>query len=116
MATRAEWKKRVEKWNKSGKTADEFAAEEGIQAKQLGWWRWKLGVEAAPVKAAGAPSFLPVRVVEPRAPTVLVSALMDIMLPNGRIVRVAPGFNLAALAHVLRIADEAYEPGPESSC
>jgi transposase len=109
MATRAEWKKRVERWNKSGKTAEEFAAEEGIRAKQLAWWRWKLRVEPAALKAAGAPSFLPVRVVEPPAPTFLCSALMDIVLPNGRIVRVAPGFNLAALAHVLRIAEQEHE-------
>ena len=55
-----------------------------------------------------------VRVVEPPAPTFLCSALMDIVLPNGRIVRVAPGFNLAALAHVLRIAEQEHEQGPAS--
>lgn len=110
MATRAEWKKRVERWNKSGKTAEEFAAEEGFRAKQLYWWRWKLRGEPAAAKVAGAPSFLPVRVMDPTPPTVLCSALIDIVLPNGRVVRVAPGFNLTALTQVLRIAEQGQEP------
>jgi len=110
MATQAEWKKRVERWNKSGKTADEFAAGEGLKAKQLVWWRWKLGAEcAAAPKDTAAPSFVPVRVVEPRAALVLRSALMEIVLPNGLIVRVAPGFDLEALTHVLMIAEQEQE-------
>ena len=110
MATRAEWKKRVERWSKSGKTADEFAAGEGLTAKQLVWWRWKLGAErAAAPKDAVAPSFLPVRVVEPRAAPVLRSALIEIVLPNGLVVRVAPGFDLEALTHVLMIAEQEQE-------
>lgn len=106
MATQAEWKKRVERWNKSGKTADEFAAGEGLKAKQLVWWRWKLRTEPAGPKDAAAPSFLPVKVVEPKERPVLRSALMEIVLPNGRVVRVAPGFDLVALAHVLTIAEQ----------
>ena len=109
MATKAEWKKRVERWNKSGKTADEFAAGEGLKAKQLVWWRWKLGAECAPLKDAVAPSFLPVRVVEPRAAPVLRSALIEIVLPNGLVVRVGPGFDLEALTHVLMIAEQEQE-------
>jgi len=116
MANRAEWKKRVERWTRSGKTAGEFAAQEGIQAKQLVWWRWKLRVEPDAPKAEGAPSFLPVRIVEPKAKTVMCSTLMDILLPNGRVVRVAPGFNFEALARVLMVADEEHEQAPESKC
>lgn len=112
MATRAEWKKRVERWTKSGKTADEFAAGEGIRAKQLVWWRWKLGAEGAAPKQPAAPSFLPVRVVEPQAAPVLRSALMDIVLPNGLVVRVAPGFDLEALTRVLMLAEQ----GKGSAC
>ena len=112
MATRAEWKKRVERWNKSGKTADEFAAGEGIRAKLLVWWRWKLGVEPGTLKDTGAPSFLPVRVVEPKAAPVLRSALMEIVLPNGLVVRVGPGFDLEALTRVLMIVEQ----GQESAC
>jgi len=106
MATRAEWKKRVERWNKSGKTAEEYAAGEGIRAKQLLWWRWKLGAESAAPKDAAAPSFLPVRIVEPKAAPVLRSALMEIVLPNGLVVRVAPGFDLEALTRVLMLAEQ----------
>jgi transposase len=126
MATRAEWEKRVERWNKSGKSADEFAAREGLRAKQLLWWRWKLRAESATPKDAAPLSFLPVEVVkpkpveskpveskpmdpkpvDPKAGLALFSPLMEIVLPNGRVVRVGPGFDLAALAHVLTIAEQ----------
>jgi transposase len=109
MATRVEWKKRVERWNKSGKTADEFAASEGLRAKQLVWWRWKLGAECAAPKDVETPSFLPVRVVEPKAAPVLRSALMEIVLPNGLVVRVGPGFDLEALTRVLMIGEQSQE-------
>jgi transposase len=111
MATQAEWTKRVQRWNKSGQSAEEFAAREGLKKERLVWWRWKLRAEAAASKDAAPLSFLPVQVVEPKASPVLRSALMDIVLPNGRVVRVAPGFDLAALAHVLLIAEQEQDQG-----
>lgn len=80
---------------------------EGLRAKQLHWWSWKLGTsDAAPQPAE--PRFLPVRVVSspapaPSSPEALVmtsppgSAAMaiEIALPNGGLVRVPPGFDPA---------------------
>ena len=111
MATRDEWQKRVERWTKSGQSAKEFAAREGIRKERLVWWRWKLRAEGSGPKEAAPLSFLPVEVVEPKAPLVLRSALMEIVLPNGRVVRVAPGFDLRALGHVLTIAEQESRPG-----
>jgi hypothetical protein len=42
MATRAEWSKRVRKWERSGLDIAEFARREGLKPKLLGWWRWNL--------------------------------------------------------------------------
>lgn len=109
MATRADWKKRVQQWDKSGLSAAAFAAREGIEAKQLVWWRWKL--RATPSEPAAAPlSFLPVRVVDRAAPPLPRSAPIEIVLPNGRIVRVPPGFDPGALAQLLTIAAEEGAP------
>jgi transposase-like protein len=36
------WLKRVERWKDSGLSAREFAAEVGINAQTLSYWRWKL--------------------------------------------------------------------------
>ncbi|HMA97050.1 MAG TPA: hypothetical protein VKP30_30405 [Polyangiaceae bacterium] len=38
----AEWTRLVREWKKSGKTAAEFAAERGLRAHSLMWWRWYL--------------------------------------------------------------------------
>jgi transposase len=81
----------------------EFARREGIKVKHLYWWRWKLrssGEQAVPSK----PEFLPVRVVGVTpAPT---GTPIEIALPNGRLVRVRPGFDAATLERVLAIAAE----------
>jgi transposase len=119
MATRAEWTEQVKRWKRSGLSAAEFGRREGLKAKQLHWWSWKLGTsDAAPQPAE--PRFLPVRVVSssapaPSSPAALVmtsppgSAAMaiEIALPNGRLVRVPPGFDPATLERVLAIAAEA---------
>ena len=40
--SREEWAKRVERWGDSGLTAKEYAAEIGIKAHTLSWWKWRL--------------------------------------------------------------------------
>jgi len=107
MATRAEWAERVERWERSGQSAEVFAARERISAKRLTWWRWSLRSSSATARAARAPvQFLPVRVVEPSVPVTRSAAPVEIVLPNGRVVRVAAGFDPATLEHVLSIASE----------
>jgi hypothetical protein len=43
---REEWAKRVERWRDSGLTCAEFAAELGVNARTLTYWKWMLGKEA----------------------------------------------------------------------
>jgi transposase len=119
MATRAEWMKRVKRWERSGLDAAEFAQREGLKAKQLYWWKWKLGAAGAQPEPA-APRFLPVRVVEPSPPPTPAStvppapaptappapAWIDITLPNGSLVRVMPGVDAATLACVMTVVAE----------
>ena len=119
MATRAEWTERVKRWKRSGVSAAEFARREGLKAKQLHWWSWKLGAsDTAPLPEQ--PRFLPVQVVSSTAAASSSSAVLvrtsssgsaataiEIALPNGRLVRVPPGFDPATLERVLAIAAEA---------
>jgi hypothetical protein len=37
-----EWAHLVGAWKRSGLTAKEFGASEGVSAHSLGWWRWRL--------------------------------------------------------------------------
>src|SRR5690606_23488942 len=51
---REEWAKRVERWRDSGLTAAEFAAETGINARTLAYWKWALTREQkAAVRSRG---------------------------------------------------------------
>jgi transposase len=109
MATRADWAKRVERWEKSGLSAEAFGARERLKAKQLYWWRWKLR-SSPPESAPSAPPlrFLPVHVkdVDATTPSAGASVALEIVLCNGRVVRVAPGYDPAMLERVLAIASE----------
>ncbi len=48
--SRETWSKRVERWKDSGLTAAEYAAEAGINAHSLSWWKWRLGSNGATPK------------------------------------------------------------------
>ncbi|WP_437777131.1 IS66 family insertion sequence element accessory protein TnpA [Sorangium sp. So ce1097] len=108
MATRAEWAERVERWERSGLSAERFGRREGYKPKQLYWWRWKLRAHGAsqpsPSTSTGVPRFLPVHVVADVSP--VVTEPIEIALPNGRVVRVRPGFDPATLERVLALVAE----------
>ena len=68
--TRAQWKRLITEWRRSGRTAEEFAAERGVVTATMRWWAWALAERAA---ACGGPpsgpvadaiSMVPVRVVD----------------------------------------------------
>lgn len=112
MASRAEWTGRVARWEASGLSATAFAGRERLDPKRLVWWRWKLRTSSPPTPPTPPrPSpldFLPVRVVEAApaavsAPPIAVSPI-EIVLPNGRVVRVPSGVDEAELERVLAIA------------
>lgn len=83
MATRDEWAERVDRWQKSGLSAKDFAARERIESRRLVWWRWKLQASSPPELR-----FLPVRVVDSAARPAGSAVPLEIALPNGRVVRV----------------------------
>lgn len=104
MATRDEWARRVARWQKSGLTATEFAAREGLKASTLTWWRAALRrAQARPsTEVDSAPTFVEIEAVELAVPT---CAPIEVALSNGRIVRVPATFDDAALQRVLQIAE-----------
>jgi transposase len=106
MATRSEWEERLKRWAKSGRSIEAFAAREGIDPKRLKWWRWKLRASSqpAPAPTAGTPRFVPVHVVDSSLRRVEDGAALEIVLPNGRVVRVPATFDAMALEQVLAIA------------
>jgi transposase len=110
MATRDVWEQRVERWRKSGLSAEDFAARDGIKPRQLVWWRWKLSASPPRLAAPAPVQFLPVRIVDVPVRPRGAAVALEIALPNGRVVRVPEGFDPAMLARVLRIASSEGEP------
>ena len=103
MATRVEWAERVGRWRASGLNAKAFAARERIDARQLGWWRWRLG--SSPSSASErAPRFVEIQVIGAAPAPAREEGPVEIALANGRVVRVAPGFDAGTLERVLTIA------------
>lgn len=103
----------MERWKRSGLSAAEFGVREGFKGKQLSWWKWHLsqaaGEEKAPARPKGAArpaplTFVPARVVDPgRAPA--ADGRLEIVLGNGRVVRLTGAVDDAALVQALRVAD-----------
>ena len=93
MATREKWIERVEKWERSGLGAAEFALREGLNPAQFERWCEELRAFPTPLaelrRQAGAPP----------AP-----AWIDIPLVEGGLVRLLPGVDAATLACVLAAA------------
>lgn len=117
-ASRETWAKRIERWKDSGLTAKEFAAEVGISASSLSWWKWRLASKAkaadeklttsrpSPARSAAitkAPSLTPLTFIEMTAPP--PATPLEIVLPSAIVVRVRPGFDGATLGRVLDVLE-----------
>lgn len=109
--TQAIWRERVARWRESGKSIEEFAEREGVKLASLKWWRWRL--EGAREKtAASAPPARNATFVEVEAGAavtkpapVVERSCFEVVLGNGRIVRVPAGFVDSELARVLAVAE-----------
>jgi len=103
----------VERWRRSGLTADRFAEEEGVNARTLAFWKWRLKREgAAPVATRSARRTEErVAFVELVAPRGALSSgetrstPIEVVLPIGYRVRVAGGFERGTLVELLDILE-----------
>lgn len=74
--SRAVWAKRVERWQDSGLTSTEYAAEVGINPRTLAYWKWRLGADEARARSRRrtSPAVGPADFVEV-VPTAAVAAM-----------------------------------------
>ena len=109
-ATSAEWAKRVERWQESGLTAKEFAAEFNVNAGTLSYWKYKLrrqvessesvAQQQAQRKELIPPGFLRVLPVEAKA--VAPATVFEVVLSGRTVVRVPNDFDEAVLIRLVR--------------
>src|SRR5436190_11544866 len=94
-ASAAEWRKRVQRWDESGLSAEQFAAETGIGAPTLRVWRSKLrrageAGEKEEEAARASAAFVEVHATG-------TDSRFELELGNGRRLRVPEGFDSKAL-------------------
>jgi len=110
-ASRATWTERIEEWNASGLTAEQFAAEIGVREKTLKWWRAELRRNPQPralvrrdADAASKPKRLSALSFVEMTGAVDGDRL-EVVLPSSVRIRVRPGFDVATLARLLDVLE-----------
>jgi transposase-like protein len=88
------WRRWIAQWRTSGLCVRDFCARHGLASHNFYAWRRRLQQ-----RDADTPAVVAVQVVAD-APPVHASAL-ELVLANGRFVRVAPGFDAATLRQLV---------------
>ncbi|MDP6424754.1 MAG: hypothetical protein QGG14_08420 [Planctomycetota bacterium] len=84
----------IEAWRESETSLAEFAVAHGLELVRLQRWRRRLDAG----RKRRVPRVMKVRVVAPEAPAEEFDTSMDIVLRNGVLVRVRPGFDSESIA------------------
>jgi hypothetical protein len=94
-----QWRHWIAEWRASGLSVRDFCGRRGLATPNFYHWRRVLERRAAEQAA-----FVPVQVVAEAVP-ILASAL-ELVLTDGRTVRVAPGFDAATLRQLPAVLQE----------
>lgn len=102
------WARRVARWSKSGLSRGAFAAREGVNPARLAWWRWYLassrGRPTTPALVKPEMTFVE---VEPELVGLAQRERIEVVLANGRVVRVPPAFMDEELVRILAASERA---------
>ena len=93
-----QWRRWIAQWQTSGLNVAAFCARHGLAAPSFYAWRRTVQRRDSPP----AP-FVSVRLVPDEAPA---PAALEVVLPDGRLVRVPPGFDAATLRQLLAVLRE----------
>ena len=99
-AKRAEWERRVEAWHASGESATTFAERNGWNARTLTWWASQ-GLRARRAAPTPTEAVAFVEVARERAPAA-PRGVIDVVLRNGRRLRVRGAVDIATLTALAR--------------
>lgn len=112
--SRAEWTAEIIQWRKSGLGSAEYATQRGLNRGTLLWWSRQVGASnevrvAAPTAAVTPVAFVPLRVreVPPLESASTAQGSIEVILCNGRRVRIAGAVDGGTLARVLDAAEGA---------
>ena len=110
------WRRTIRQQQHSGLTVRAFCLREGLKEGAFRWWRQALARrdrelaastqadrDGEPIEAA--PTFLPVRLLDPEAIPTRPSPPIEVVLPAGPTVRVPSGFDPRTLGQVLAVLE-----------
>ena len=93
-----QWRRWIDQWRASGLSVQAFCARHDLAPARFYHWRRVLQR-----RAAEEPAFVPVRVVADAVPT--QASALEVVLTDGRAVRIAPGFDAATLRRLLAVLE-----------
>jgi transposase len=105
LGREAHWHRVLGRWRRSGLSVRAFCQAEGVSEPSFYWWRRKF--DRADHKT---PAFLPVHVVTEEVKEPATGGI-EIVLANGRCLRVGPGFDPDTLVKVVDLLEAG-----EASC
>jgi len=109
--SRETWAKRVERWRDSGLTAKEYAAEVGVNAHSLSWWKWRLSSGAKEQGRVPQKRHVPISpaTVSPLTFVEMTSAVthepLEVVLPSSIRIRVPASFDGPTLGRLLDVLE-----------
>ena len=93
------WRRWIDQWRESGLSVRAFCARHGLATASFYNWRRVLRGRAAAEQQA----FMPVQIVTDAVPA--QTSALEVILTDGRVVRVAPGFDAATLRQLLAVLE-----------
>jgi transposase len=108
--TREVWRKRVERWESSGLTAEAFASRAGVHVATLRHWRWQLGAEGLGwrPKPKSQPKFVEVVSSGEPAGGRRGPEGFELILAGGAVLRIPARIEGKALRHVVAVLAGAF--------
>lgn len=96
------WRMVIGRWRRSGQSVRAFCRAEGISEPKFYWWRRRFEQGNQP-----KPTFLPVHVVGDKADAhdAPAACAIEVVLGNGRSLRVQPGFDSHTLMKLVGLLE-----------
>ncbi len=117
-ATERRWRQAVRRWERSSETVRDFCLRHGLCESSFYFWKRELRQRDAqrragrggPSSRRQAPTFVPVQVEAAGGATAAAAddaadVAVEVLLGDGRVVRVRPGFDAATLRQVLALLE-----------
>ena len=98
------WRRMLRRWQRSNLTVRDFCSQQQLSEPSFYAWRRLIAERDRQPPAAQptpTPAFVPVRVVPPISAT----AAIELVLGNGRLLRVPAGFDPATLRQLLAVIE-----------